>query len=274
MTVDPLGAKPAAADQSETTLRRGVSILFALGADEAVGGNGLGVTRIAELVGREKSQVSRTLKTLVDCGALDRDPQTLHYRLSWGLYALAARAGDGRLLELATPLLEQLVARLGETAHLSVLRGADVLTVLSQASSSVVAAGGWVGGTTPAYCTSAGRVLLLDRTADELRRLFADVAFERLAPHTPRTVAQVLVRIEEARRADYAVVDEEHESGLIAIAAPVRDARGRVVAAVNVSAPRFRLADHLEPARREVVAAARTLSDRLGAVPEAGRPCA
>ena len=59
------------------------------------------MTRIAELVGREKSQVSRTLQVLSEDGLVDRDPDTRAYRLGWRLFALAARAGDSRLAESA-----------------------------------------------------------------------------------------------------------------------------------------------------------------------------
>ncbi len=255
---------------SETTLRRGVSIIFALGGEEALRGHGLGMTRVAEIVGREKSQVSRTLKTLVDCGALERDAQTLHYRLSWQLFALAARGGDRRLAEVAAPLLERLVGRLGETAHLSVRQGAEVLTVASRAPDRVVLAVGWVGRTTPAYCTSAGRALLMDHTAAQVRTLFAGVPFLPSGPNTPSTVDDLLPRLADAGRRGYAVTEEEHEPGLTGVAAPIRDQQGRVIAALNISGPSFRLGADLAQAGQEVVRTALEVSGLLGAPPAAG----
>jgi DNA-binding IclR family transcriptional regulator len=251
-------------DQSETTLRRGVGILFALGSDEASRSNGLGVVRLAEIVGREKSQVSRSLKTLVECGVLDRDPRTLQYRLSWRLLAVAARAGDARLLQTASPLLDDLVDRLGETAHLSVLRGAEVLTVLTRASSQVVQATSWVGRTISASCSSSGRALLLDHDAEQLRRLFSGHSFTAPGPNAPRDVDDLARRVVSARARGCAVVAEESEPGLSGVAAPVRDARGVIVAAVNISAPTFRLAGRTEEACGEVVATAAALSRLLG----------
>src|SRR4051812_42273313 len=127
-----------------TALRRGLDILLAVGGPEATAAGGLGVVRIAELVGREKSQVSRALKTLLETGLVERDPGTRAYRLGWRFYAMAAGAGDARLLAAARPVLHALVARIGESAHLSVLDGTDVLTVLSEAPASAVRAAGWV----------------------------------------------------------------------------------------------------------------------------------
>src|ERR671916_1806001 len=105
--------------EREINLRKELAILIVLGREEAVENGGLGVVRVAELIGREKSQVSRALRTLAESGLVDRDPLTLHYRLGWRFFALAARAGEQRLLAAAPPLLERLLKDLGGTGHLS-----------------------------------------------------------------------------------------------------------------------------------------------------------
>jgi IclR family KDG regulon transcriptional repressor len=248
----------------EATLRRELAILIILGCEEAVENGGLGVVRIAGLIGREKSQVSRTLKTLAESGFVDRDPSTLHYRLGWRFFALAARAGEQRLLGVAPPLLERLVKNLGETAHLSVLQGTEVLTVLSESPPHAVKADGWAGRTVPVYCTSSGRVLLLDHDRDTLYDLLSDVEFRELGPSTVRGVEELHERLVAARAQGYALVDEEFEFGLVGVAAPVRDFKGRLVAALNVSAPKFRLGERLEGAGQEVKKAADELSALLG----------
>jgi IclR family KDG regulon transcriptional repressor len=245
-------------------LRKELAILIVLGREEAVENGGLGVVRIAELIGREKTQVSRALKMLAESGLVDRDASTLHYRLGWRFFALAARAGEQRLLSVAPPLLERLMKSLGETIHLSVLQGAEVLTVLSRSPSHAVTAVGWSGRTVPVYCTSSGRALLFDHDQDALSELLAGVEFRELGPDTVRNVGELYKRIVAARDRGYALVDEEFEFGLIGAAAPVRDFRGRIVAALNVSAPKFRLGERLEAAGREVKRAADELSALLG----------
>lgn len=210
-------------------------MLLTLGDDEAASNGGLGVMRIAELLGREKSQVSRTLKTLSSHGFVDRDPDTLEYRLGWRLYTLAARTGRSRLLALAPEQVRRLVDELGETAHLSVLEGDEVLTLLSERSPRLVQATDWSGRRVPANCTSSGRALLLD-----------------LDPTTP------------AYELGYATADGEFEPGLVGAAAPVRDFRGRIVAALNVSGPKYRLGERLDEAGVAVRRAADELSSGLG----------
>lgn len=261
----------AVAANDATTLGRGLALLRALGGDEAAARGGLGVVEVARLVGREKSQVSRALRTLADLGFVDRDPDSLDYRLGWQMFALAARAGEGRLLAAAAPVLGDLVAALGETAHLSVLDGTEVLTVLSEASPRAVRVDDATGGRVPAHCTSSGQALLLDHDRAALAARFGAGALERCGPRAPRDLDQLHRRIEAARAAGHALSDEEFEPGLVAAAAPVRDFRGRIAAALNVSGPKFRFEAHMEAAGHEVQRAAAALSQRLGWNATAGR---
>ncbi len=248
----------------EANLRRELAILTVLGGEEAIANGGLGVVRIADLIGREKSQVSRTLKTLAESRFVDRDQATLQYRLGWRFFALAARAGEQRLLSVAPALLEGLVKSLGETTHLSVLQGTEVLTVLSKSPPHAVKAAGWAGRTVPVYCTSSGRVLLFDHDREALDGLLSGVEFRRLRPGTVRNVEELHERLVAARAQGYALVDEEFEFGLVGAAAPVRDFRGQLVAALNVSAPKFRFGGRLKSAGEEVKKAADELSALLG----------
>jgi DNA-binding IclR family transcriptional regulator len=238
--------------ERETSIRRGVEALLTLASDEAAAEGGLGVTRVARMLGREKTQVSRTLATLAEYGLVDRDPETRAYRLGWRIYAMAQTAGSRRLLDSARPLLAGLVARFGEGAHLSVLQGGEVVTVLSEQSPHAVRAVNWIGRNTPAYCTSAGKALLLDRTTEELGALFDG--------DTARGLAGAIA---EARERGYAIADEEMDAGLTAAAAPVRDGHGRIVAAINVSGPSFRVRSRLAEIGAGVADAAAELSAAL-----------
>lgn len=253
------------ADEQAGSLRRALDLLDALASDEALSDGGWGVSRLAQDQGREKSQVSRTLRVLADAGFVERDPASMAYRLGWRVFALAARSGDQRLLAAAAPILRRLVERdLGERIHLTVLQGNQVLTLLTQSPAHVVQTISWAGRLVPAYNTSSGRSLLIDADMDDLRRLFRDEPFTGGGPNAPRDIADLHQRIVIARAAGYATVDEEFEQGLVAASAPIRDFSGRVVAALNVSAPKFRLGDRLDEAGQAVRAAALELSGQLG----------
>lgn len=259
---DAGGGSPKQPGARETSIRRGVEVLLSLANEESLAAGGLGVTRIAELLGREKSQVSRALKALDEYGLVQRNPDST-YRLGWRLYALAQLAGERRLLAAAAPRMRRIAFSLGERVHLSVLQGTDALTVLSESPGRVVEAVGWAGRATPAYCTSAGRVLLLDTSAADLERMFAHVELAPLGPKTVRSVRQLATRIAQSRELGYAVVDEEFEPDLIGVAVPVRDAGGMIVASLNVSAPRFRFLDRVPEAARELLEVSEELSGEL-----------
>lgn len=251
-----------------STLTRAIDILAALGSAEGTDGEGIGVVRIARMVGREKSQVSRTLKQLAAAGLVSRDAESLRYRLGWRLFALASGAAHQHLLALAQHVLRQLVERVGERAHLTVLEGSDVLTVLSKSPPRAIQAAGWVGTAAPVHTTSSGRALLFDHTDDAVRQMIRDVEFAATAPNSPTDADDFLARLHQARRRGYVQIDEEFEPGLVGVAAPVRDFRGYTIAALNISAPKFRLNRGLPAAGREVRAAAEHLSQSLVRAPQ------
>lgn len=247
------------ATEGSSSLNRTLAILTALGSDEAAEQGGLGVLQIARRVGREKTQVSRALKALDQVGLVERDPDSLMYRLGWQVFTMASNAGRPRLLAEAPPVLRRLVNVLKERVHLTVLTPDGVLTVLSESPMRAVQATGWVGRVTPLHTTSSGRALLFDHSDDEVRLLVAETAFGTAEPRAPRSVDDFLGRLRQTREKGYALVEEEFEAGLVAAAAPVRDFRGRVVAALNVSAPKYRMQE-FDRAGGVVHAAARQLS--------------
>ena len=218
---------------------------------EAASRGGLGVVRLAELVGSDKSQTSRTLATLAEHGLVERDPDTLSYRIGWQVFALAARAGEPRLLAAAPRLLRGLVQQLGESAHLSVRQGASVLTLLSESPASAIHAPGARGRADAARHH-------LGRPRPRLRPGRDELA-------TPSGLADDR-RAASPRRARWL---RDRARGVRAGPRGGRRARarrhGRIVAAVNVSAPAFRFADRLDEAAAAVVAAAAELSAELGA---------
>jgi DNA-binding IclR family transcriptional regulator len=161
--------------------------------------------------------------------------------------------------------MRRIALSLGERIHLSVLQGTETLTVLSESPGRSVEAVGWAGRVTPIYCTSAGRALLLDSSAQDIERMFADVEFVALGPRTVRSPRELAKRVTQARDQGYVVVDEEFEPGLIGVAVPIRDSKQMIVASLNVSAPRYRFSDRVEEAARELLAVSGELSRELGA---------
>ncbi|QNN52367.1 IclR family transcriptional regulator [Nocardioides mesophilus] len=233
---------------NSTGLRRDLELLEVLASPEARRRDGLGVVRVAALAGRETTQVSRALATLCDAGLVDRDEETRAYRLGWRLYTLAAQTLEAHLDAVAKPFLLQVCDQVQETTHLCVLRGLDVVTVATQSQPHAFRVM-WEGIPVAAPSTSAGRVLISEWPTEQVREIFTS---ERLSAGEGRcaltTTEQLLDELAAIRSRGYATVDEEFDVGLVGCSAPVRDARGRIVAAINIGAPKARLGSRLDAA--------------------------
>jgi DNA-binding IclR family transcriptional regulator len=249
--------------ERDTSIRRGLGVLLTLAEPEAVDAGGLGVVRIAELVGKDKSQVSRSLKILAEYGFVDRDPRTLLYRLGWRFYTMADLTGNRRLLDTAAVHLSVLVEQLSESVYLSALNGHKALTVLVRKPDREVQVTASVGRRVPLHATSVGRVFLAGKSDREIRSLHDGMQPTTDGPNALQGIDDLLTRVATVRAEGYCVVDGEFEPGLISVAAPVTDRRGAVVAAVNASGPSFRFASEIDKAARAVVATAAALSADL-----------
>lgn len=249
-----------------TSAGRLIAVLDALSAHASGSSAGMTVGELARAVDRDHSVISRQLKSLVELGLVDKDEQNLH-RLGWRLYALAARAGDQRLLQVAPRVMRTLATRLNERVHLSLRRNGSVLTIMTEGSEHTLQAASWVGRLAPIVTSSSGRALLFDHSPEELADLFDSTPAVAGGPNASRTAEEFVRRVLAARDAGYAQVVDEFEHGLSAVAAPIRDGAGRIVAAINVSAPSFRLEGRMDEAVQQILAATKYLGKALEAPP-------
>ena len=248
---------------------RAAALLLALGESQAEAG----VTELARRLGLHKSTASRLLATLEKRGLVEQDAETGKYRLGLVVIRLAERAE--RTLDLrgiALPELERLARLTHETTSLGVLDGDELLTVAQADGPNLIAVGDWTGRSTPVHCVASGKVLLASLAEREVLRIVR----RGLTAFTERTIVALEPLLEELariRRRGYATAMGEYELGLNAVAAPVHDSRGNVVAAVDIWGPAFRLTPPRIP---ELAAQARetagAISVRLGgsAVPPGG----
>ncbi len=278
--------KPPEPRRNTSGLARDIEILELLGGPEAMKNRGLGVVRVSQLTGRDKAVVSRSLATLADAGLVDRNETTLSYSLGSRLYALAARTSESRLVSESRPRLRQIALSTRETTHLCVLRGGNVLTIMSELSPHEFRTTGWEGVTTAAWRTPSGRVLLSDWDRSSLARWYeehgsdlpivgptdpemAAIGFSVLSsPPEDKAVVRdfdsLLEELARIRTRGYATLDGELEQGVVGASAPVRDLNGRIIAAINVSAPKARIGNRLDGLGHYVATAAQELSKQLG----------
>ncbi|MBM0224630.1 MULTISPECIES: IclR family transcriptional regulator [Micromonospora] len=247
------------APTAQTGASRVMAILDALtSADPAVFPDGLGVADVARILGRDKSVVSRQLKSLLETGLVSRDPSG-RYELSWRLFALAVRAGDQRLTKLAAPLMLRLTETVRERTYLTVLSDGEVLTVHSESSRRSIEAVNWVGRTVPVNRSSSGMALLMDHEDEhilEMVRRGEDGV-------SAREARELLAQVQEARKRGYTVANRIFDPELLGIGAPVRDFSGRIKAAVNISGPAFRIEPHIQAFAGHLLSTVRALQTYL-----------
>jgi DNA-binding IclR family transcriptional regulator len=242
------------------------SVARALRALELIAEEGeLGVTDLGRGLGVHKATASRLAATLADGGLLERDPTSDRYRLGFGLIRLVGAAmASIDLVRTAHPVLEELADRTHETVNLGVLSGDGVVYIDQVSSGHLIASTNWVGRHTPLHASSSGKVFLAHMPELERQRILAG----RLEASTPRTVtdpARLGRQLEEVLLRGYAAIQDELEEGLNAVAAPVRQLNGEVVAALSVSGPSFRVrAVDLARLGRLAIDAAGAVSRRLG----------
>lgn len=254
-----MAPEPKQTTAARSGASRVVAILDALtSADPATFPDGLSVADVARVLGREKSVVSRQLKSLLETGLVSRNV-TGRYELSWRLFALAVRAGDQRLTKLAAPLMLRLTEAVGERSYLTVLSDGEVLTVHSESSRRSIEAVNWVGHTIPVNRSSSGMALLMDHDDDHI----IDIVRCGADRVPAREAREFLAQVREARERGYAVANRVFDPELLGIGAPVRDFSGRIKAAVNISGPAFRIEPRLQTFAGHLLTTVRTLQKSL-----------
>lgn len=225
----------------------------------------LGVSSLAKRLGLAKSTVHRLASTLIKDDMLDQDKETGKYRLGLALFELGARVRRKmNVVNEARFALKDLTEKTGETTHLTVLDHASVLFINKIESRQAIRMKSNVGARAPAHCTADGKALLAYQTNE----MIESIAVGGLAAFTPKTIIDVrllMADLAQVRARGYAIDDEETEIGLRAIAAPIRDHTGEVVAAISVAGPIQRMTKKLVLSYApKVVGAAEAISARLG----------
>ena len=222
--------RPARAAEGMGGLAKGLAVIEALSRDGV-----LSVADAARAAGATRAAARRCLLTLADLGYVERIGR--EFRPLPRLRNLG-RGGDihARLAEASGPILAAARDALNESVSLAVLDDDAVLFIARAEAQHIISTGARLGAHLPAYCSATGRVLLATWPDDELRALLGRKPFPARTTRTLTSPAALFREIRAAASAGYAISDEEIEIGMRALAVPVRDAQGAVVAALSVSA--------------------------------------
>ena len=225
----------------------------------------LGVNFISRKIEVHKSTVSRLLSALRREGFVEQNPETGKWRLGLGLLSLAGAVLERIDLRNAALLpLRMLVAQTQETINITILDGNECVNIECIHSPKSIQYAGRLGRRTPLHCTSTGKVLLafLPREKQEAMLLGTLLSCTKNSIVEKSALEQTL---EQVRNQGFAIAHEEFEEGLSAIAAPIRDHTGQVIATVSVSGPTYRMGPgQIESFVKPLLEAANKISTNLG----------
>jgi DNA-binding IclR family transcriptional regulator len=223
------------------------------------------LAELAKLVDVPKGTLYRLLETLRTEEFLEQEPD--------GSYTLGIKAfevGSAYLSKLDFPqaarrALEELAADCRETASLGVMSHGEVVYVAIERAQREIGIQSQIGTRHPTHCTALGKVMLADLPDAEVVALLRQTGMPGLTEHSYTSPETLLAELSAVRRRGYAIDNEERAYGVKCVAAPIRDAAGRAIAAISVSGPSFRVsAETLPELIAAVVAAAAAVSRRLG----------
>jgi DNA-binding IclR family transcriptional regulator len=252
---------------SETTYKvqvidRALSIVNLL----AISGQPPSACEIGEKLELNKSTAHRLLAVLEHYRYVERDLKSGKYRLGLKLAELGNIALSRFDLQgTARPFVERLVEATGETAHVGILQGTEVVSLVIVETHQTVRTPSTVGRRSPVHCTSHGKLLLAFVDPSRVEELLTGYKYVGYTKRTIRFAGAFRAELDKVRNQGFAIDDEEFEEGLRCIGAPVRDHEGKVVAAISIAGPRFRVTAERTPALiRTVTHVAADLSQAMG----------
>ncbi len=261
---------PTIDDDAEERARGGVQSLgraFSILEEIARHREGIGLADLSKRVGLHNSTTFHLAKTMVSLGYIRQERDTKRYRVGRPLFALAASALDEiEMVNLATPILEDLSRESGESGHFAVRMGDAVVVIARTSGTGAFQLTDRVGVVRPAHCTALGKIVLASLRPDQLKRFLERV---ELKPSSAKSITDpnVLMReIAEVRRSAVAIDDGEYNAEVRCVAVPVFNFTGDVIGALGVSGSVWRMTDEVLKTRvKQVQSAANRLSAEFGA---------
>lgn len=224
-----------------------------------------GVTEIAAEIGVHKSTVSRLIAVLESRGFVEQLSDRGKYQLGFSIVRLAgSTTARMDLVKQSQDICDQVAEKTGETTNIAILDNDRIINIVESVGRGEIALRSWVGQSCPAHATSSGKILLAALPPSEVRARVGG----RLQSYTPATVTDITrlgTELEAARDHGWAPTCEELETGLNAVAAPIRDHNGSVIASLSISGPAYRLEQsRFDEVAQVAIEAAEQISRRIG----------
>jgi DNA-binding IclR family transcriptional regulator len=257
-------------DDAEDKQRVGVQSLgraFAILEEVARHREGIGLADLSKLVGLHNSTTFHLAKTMVSLGYIRQEKDSKRYRVGRPLFALAASALDEiEMVNVATPVLEELSRETGESGHFAVRMGDAVVVIARTSGPGAFQLTDRVGVVRPAHCTALGKIILASLRPDQLKRFLQRAEMKPSTKKSVTSIPVLLREIAEIRRIGIAYDNGEYNLEVRCVAVPVTNFTGQIIGALGISGPIWRMSDQVLQSRAKTVqAAANRLSVEFGA---------
>lgn len=223
-------------------LGKALSVLEAIAEDDRP----IAVPDIVDTSGLPRQTVHRVLRQLEELGLVDRDPVRERYSPGERLAHIGMRSVSARLRRgPAHAVLVDLVDQIGETCNVGMIEGAEVVYIDRVECDWPLRVSLHPGSLVPVHCTAIGKLLLAYMDEKARHEVLSLAKPKRFTKNTITDRDEMEIHLAKVRDQGYAINDQEDAVGLIAVAVPIRDAEGAVVAglAVHAPTPRFSIED-------------------------------
>ena len=234
------------------TLAKGLAVLGCFGKQHPT----MTLSQAAAAANLSRATARRILRTLAELGYVKQ--QGRDFALSPNILKLGfAYLATQSWIDHAQPLLKELSERLHESTSAAILEGSEIVYVVRVQTRRIMSASITVGSRLPAFHTALGRVLIGYLDEAEIWRRLKSLRIEAYTPSTITDLQALFDRVRDDREQGFAIVDEELERGLRALAVPVLDRSGQAIGAINLSThsartTRNEMRDHFLPALKAV----------------------
>jgi IclR family transcriptional regulator, KDG regulon repressor len=253
---------------SSQVLDRVVKILDCFGPERT----DLRLVELAAATGLHKSTLYRLLEAMRAHRLIGFDETSASWHLGMKLFEMGSMAIERLALDKhAHPILDRLADVSGETAHLCVLDGSDVVYIAKVECTRTLRIPSAVGQRNPAYCTGVGKAILAHLAPPQLAAYIAETPLRPFTKRTLTSAGELRANLRQIVAQGYAIDDQEREDGVRCVAAPVRDHGGRVIAAISIAGPTMRVTkEKVTELAAHVMRAANEIAAKLGYAMGAG----
>ena len=196
----------------------------------------IGIADISNALNINKNAISRILEAFIEKNWIYvSNISQKKYSLTLRPFSLiAGHTNNHGIAKIATPYIERLNKKLGDSVYLGVKSERNVLYLVHYDSTREVRINGCVGGEYPLNCSAPGKILLCYSGEQEIKDYF-NAPIHKRTENTITDFDSFMVEAEKIRKSDYAIDNEEFAKGIICIATPIFDHGGNVVASIGIS---------------------------------------